>query len=285
MISIYKTVVKKPKVLDNDNIQLKLLDIISEQSPGEKIKNLYNHSEVRIALNKLYNNKCAYCEQKIPEGYSERIDHFRPKNKIRKVDNHKGYWWLGYEWTNLLPTCEKCNIKKSNKFPLKNGENTRISDNLENEEFLQNKTFNFSNFKIDRLEKEERLLLKPEIDKVEEHLFFIPTGEIKYLTEKGEKSIEVYDLNRNSLILERRRIIDEVINDIIDIFSNYEQHTDLLKKLFKNKVEYTEEKDYSFFRFFIKYFFNSFVVLDLENLQFSDISKILINEYEKRITY
>ena len=283
MISIDKTKIEKPEILNNDNIQSKLLEIIEEQRPGEKIRNLYNNNKVRIALNKLYNNKFAYCEQKIPEGYSERIDHFRPKNRIKGVDNHKGYWWLGYEWTNLLPTCEKCNVKKSNQFPLKK-DSTRISNNLEKEDFLQNNEFIFNNFKIENLEKEERLLLNPEIDIVEEHLFFLPTGEIKHLTEKGEKSIEVYDLNRNKIILERRRIIDEIINDIIDIFSNFKQHNDLLRKLFNDKIEYAKEKDYSFFRYFIKNLFNSFVICYLENLKFIDISKILITEYKKHIT-
>ena len=281
MISIDKTKVRKPSVLDNNTIHKDLLKIKDKEKPGKEINNLYNHKDVRAKLDKLYNNKCAYCEQKIPEGYSARIDHFRPKNRIKGVENHKGYYWLGYEWTNLLPTCEKCNIKKSNKFPLSENESTRISDNLELEGFLQNKKFIFEKFKLEKLEKENRLLLNPEIDKVEDHLYFLPTGEIKYLTEKGEKSIEVYDLNRNSLIIERRSIIDDIICEIIDIFSNYQEHKDLLRKFFLDKIEYTEASEYSLFRFFIKNFFNSFVISDLINLNFVDISKILI-EYKPK---
>jgi uncharacterized protein (TIGR02646 family) len=282
MISIDKTTVEKPSVLDNNTIQSRLLKIKNKEKPGKEINNLYNDKDVRATLNELYNNKCAYCEGITNTAkFTSRIDHFRPKNGIKSVENHKGYFWLGYEWSNLLPTCEKCNIKKSNEFPLLEEESTRISDNLEVEGFLENNNFNFDNFNIKKLEKENRLLLNPEIDKVEEHLYFSPTGEIKYLTDKGEKSIEVYDLNRNSLILERRSIIDDIIQEVIDIFSNYQQHSDLLMKFFNDKIAYTEENEYSFFRFFIKHFFNSFVISDLDNLQFTDISKILTNEYEK----
>lgn len=282
MISIDKTQIEKPDVLDNNTIQNKLLEIMVENRPGKKVNRLYNHEDVRVALNELYNNKCAYCEGMANTAqFTSRIDHFRPKDGIKGVENHKGYFWLGYEWTNLLPTCEKCNIKKSNQFPLTNGEKTRISDDVEQEGFLSNDHFLFDNFKIDKLEREDRLLLNPEIDRVKEHLYFSPTGEIKHLTEKGKKSIEVYDLNRNSLILERRSIIDSIIQEVIDIFSNYQYHSDLLKKLFQEKIEYTESSEYSFFRFFIKHFFNSFVLCDLDYLQFGDISTILTNEYER----
>ncbi len=280
MISIDKSLVNKPSVLDDSWIESKLLKIKDDKNPGKKITTKYNHDQVRYALNRLYNNKCAYCEGIANTSkFTSRIDHYRPKDKIKGVENHKGYYWLGYEWTNLLPTCEKCNIKKSNKFPLSENESTRISDNLELEGFLQNGKFIFEKFKLEKLEKENRLLLNPEIDKVEEHLYFSPTGEIKHLTKKGEKSIEVYDLNRNSLILERRSIIDDIIREIIDIFSNYQEHNDLLEKFFLDKIEYTKDSEYSLFRFFIKKFFNSFVISDLMTLNFADISKILI-EYK-----
>ncbi len=282
MISIDKTKIDKPAVFDNTVIQTKLLDIKDKEKPGKDINSLYNHDTVRTALNELYNNKCAYCEGIANSAqFTSRIDHYRPKNGIKNIKNHKGYWWLGYEWTNLLPTCEKCNIKKSNQFPLKLN-TTRISDNLDKEYFFKNNEFIFNNFTIDKLEKEDRLLLNPEIDKVEEHLFFSPTGEIKYLTDKGKKSIEVYDLNRSSLIFERRAIIDDIIREIIDIFSNYNQYEDLLKKFFKDKIEYTKKKEYSFLRFFIINFFKLFIISSLENLHFNEISKILTIEYQKK---
>ena len=284
MISIDKTKVKKPDVLGNNTIQNNLLEIKDKEKPGKEINNLYNHENVRATLNKLYNNKCAYCEgiTNTPQ-FTSRIDHFRPKNGIKNVKNHKGYFWLGYEWSNLLPTCEKCNIKKSNEFPLLEGKSTRISDNLKEEGFLEGNKFKFENFNINNLEKENRLLLNPEIDKVEEHLYFLPTGEIAGLTEKGKKSIEIYDLNRSSLIFERRKIIDYIIYEIIDMFLNYQQYNDLLKQFFNNKIAYTEKSEYSLFRFFIKHFFKLFVITEIENLKLTDISKILTYEYKNNL--
>ncbi len=197
MISIDKTKIDRPKVLNNTIwIEEQLLKIKDYEKPGNEIKNRYKHKEVKTALCKLYHNKCAYCEGKIPEGFSERIDHFRPKNGIGKgedkIKNHKGYYWLAYEWTNLLPTCEKCNGIKSNKFPLEN-DNTRITDDLITEKFIVKDKFVFENFNINKLETEKRLLLNPEIDKIEEHLYFYPNGEIKHLTEKGKKLLKFMD--------------------------------------------------------------------------------------------
>jgi uncharacterized protein (TIGR02646 family) len=213
MISIDKSVVKKPDILSDNEISRKLSSLKSDANQGRKITNLYNETEVIEKLLKLYNNKCCACEQEA----ELEIDHFRPKNRINEKPNHKGYYWLGYEWTNLLPICSRCNKFKSNQFPLKN-ENTRISDNLEQEGFLKNGEFVFENFKIQNLEKEERLLLNPEIDKVEKHLLFLPTGEINHISEKGNKTIEIYKLNRNWLIGKRSKIIENQIDEIIEIF-------------------------------------------------------------------
>jgi len=73
-----------------------------------------------------YSKKCAYCERSI-RGHSVRVDHFRPKVGILRNDGqavrlrdaaaeHPGYYFLAYEWRNLLPTCEHCNVAKSNRF-------------------------------------------------------------------------------------------------------------------------------------------------------------------------
>ncbi len=281
MISINKNT--KPTILENDIIQTKLLSIKDTEKPGKKINNLYNDNSVRIALNELYNNKCAYCEGIANTSkFVSRIDHYRPKNGIKNIKNHKGYYWLAYEWTNLLPTCEKCNIKKSNQFPL-NNEDTRISDNLEKEGFLQKNNFVFEKFNLKQLENEERLLLNPEIDKVEEHLYFSITGEIKHLTEKGKKSINVYDLNRSSLIFERRKIVDDMFREIFDILSNYKHHKELLKKFLLDKVAYSKKDEYSLFRSFVSNFFDIFIISSLKNFGFTEFSKILTEQYKIHI--
>ncbi len=284
MISIDKSVVKKPDILSDNEISKKLLGIKNDANPGKKITNLYNEAEVKVKLLKLYNNKCCACEQEA----ELEIDHFRPKNKIKEKTNHKGYYWLSYEWTNLLPICSRCNKFKSNQFPLKN-ENTRISDNLEQEGFLKNGEFIFENFKIQNLEKEERLLLNPEIDKVEEHLLFLPTGEITNLTEKDEKTIKIYKLNRNWLIDKRWNIIENQIDDIIKIFIEWGEDQKLKKRFFdffNNELKPDKTKNYSRFRYFIFEYFDIFVVEKLKDMGFEIHAKELenfFNEWKKQL--
>ncbi len=275
MISINKNTVEKPTVLkDVDWISKKLVEIKEEAKPGKKIEGRYNSYDVKNVLNSLYHNKCGYCEGKSNTAkFSSRIDHYRPKNGIRanklNIDNHKGYYWLGYEWTNLIPTCEKCNRNKSNQFPLKD-ENTRISDNLEKEGFMVSGEFIFERFDISKLTKEERLLLNPEIDDVEKHFYFLPSGEIKALTKEAEITIDVYDLNRSSLILERKQISDDIFRDILEIFGNEdfssESYNDLLKKVWSDKVKFTDKDEYSRYKYFICNYFDFFIIKKFEML-------------------
>ena len=112
MIKIDKSKVAKPTVLEDDTIKKHLKNRISEKEPGGKIGKPYNDDEVRETLKTLYNSKCGYCEGEIKVSNSTpRIEHYRPKNGIKGIskDKHKGYYWLGYEWTNLLLACEVCN--------------------------------------------------------------------------------------------------------------------------------------------------------------------------------
>jgi uncharacterized protein (TIGR02646 family) len=76
-----------------------------QAAPNKKI---YGHKTVRDALLKAQNEKCAYCESKVRE--SAPIDHFRPTSR---------YYWLAYDWENLLVGCGECNSTyKGERFPL-----------------------------------------------------------------------------------------------------------------------------------------------------------------------
>lgn len=62
--------------------------------------------------------KCCFCEQKINEQDSQ-VEHYRPKTQVKtEQGNILGYWWLAYEWLNLVVSCATCNRQKSIKFPL-----------------------------------------------------------------------------------------------------------------------------------------------------------------------
>lgn len=97
------------------------------------------------SLDGAFHGKCVYCESDISSSQRIDIDHYRPKGAIKDsngkkikvtvngVENdHPGYYWLAYDWRNLVPTCQLCNqankrradggkaIGKLDYFPLQN---------------------------------------------------------------------------------------------------------------------------------------------------------------------
>jgi len=86
-------------------------------------KTIYGHETVKRALVKAQQDKCCFCESKVSHIASGHIEHFRPKGGVCQTENETlakpGYFWLAYEWTNLLFACELCNSRhKRNLFPL-----------------------------------------------------------------------------------------------------------------------------------------------------------------------
>ncbi|MDQ2731738.1 MAG: hypothetical protein M3Y56_08780 [Armatimonadota bacterium] len=84
---------------------------------------VYGHATVRQSLAEAQYNKCCFCEVKLRPGND--IEHFRPKGAYRqgaKVPLNKfGYYWLAYDWNNLLLACKTCNQQyKRSFFPLAN---------------------------------------------------------------------------------------------------------------------------------------------------------------------
>jgi uncharacterized protein (TIGR02646 family) len=184
---------------------------------SHKVVGGYNAESVQKKLRKYQGHKCIYCES-IPIGTSAfRVDHFRPKKHLAEDSNHSGYFWLAYEWTNLVHSCETCNGKKSNKFPISNPKQRvalSTTDTFPSEADRKLESPILSN--------EERLLLHPEIDKVENHLRFLWNGLIEGVDEKGKTTIEVCDLNRGDLIWRRKRKIDSYWTKLITSLNDYE---------------------------------------------------------------
>ena len=98
-------------------------------TPDEK------RSRVEDQLALSYHNKCAYCERL----EKADIEHYRPKKKVAEDNTHNGYYWLCYEWTNLLPSCVKCNREgaKHSKFPI-------LGTRVYTPSFLSNSQLNLS---------------------------------------------------------------------------------------------------------------------------------------------
>lgn len=150
--------------------------------------------------------KCAYCEGSLRK--HDDLDHYRPARKVtdeednpifvRNGENHKqehpGYYWLAYDWRNLLPACSDCNrwwklgtilIGKANRFPVEGTHAFRQGDET----------------------TEKPLLLNPVFDNPEDHLEIDSDGYFspKEGSTKAELSIRIFGLNiRDDLRAHRR---------------------------------------------------------------------------------
>lgn len=125
-------------------------------------------------------DKCCFCETKISAGSHGDVEHYRPKKGVTEDPSHGGYWWLAYEPTNLLLSCQVCNQSyKGNQFPLK-------------DEAKRAKTPD------DSLSDEEPLLLNPLMCDPERHIGW--RAEMPYdKTDEGLKTIELVGLDRDKI--------------------------------------------------------------------------------------
>ncbi len=88
-------------------------------------RSVYAHTQVKQALREAQHDKCAYCETKSPRSH-DVVEHYRPKQGWRQKPEmtlrRPEYFWLAYDWDNLVFACDMCNDggHKQNLFPLSN---------------------------------------------------------------------------------------------------------------------------------------------------------------------
>ena len=163
--------------------------------------------------------KCAYCEAaNIDATAFGDVEHFRPKGRTRQSEddvwNYPGYYWLAYEWENLFFVCQVCNQQfKKNYFPLASSMVRSMNPN----EKLESST--------------QTLLIHPSNDEPEKHIEF-SREYVKGKTEKGQKSIEVFGLDRTSLDDLRREHLEKLRRDkLLSIFELEDFTETKIKKL------------------------------------------------------
>jgi hypothetical protein len=159
----------------------------------------------RQVLFDCFHNKCAYCELRFILSQTGDVEHFRPKAGVvgddgkpvtRRNKKHPGYYWLAYDWHNLLPSCEKCNrptrgrdgklTGKGNRFPLLSGEHSWSPEPAE-------------------MAGEVPMLINPVDEDPAQHLVLdTATGIMGYLTERGRVCIDLFGLNREGMPEARR---------------------------------------------------------------------------------
>jgi hypothetical protein len=167
------------------------------------------YKEAMPFLLRLTHDKCAYCEVVITSNQPGDVEHYRPKGRIKELDgkvvraiiggeevDHPGYWWLCYEWRNLLPSCIDCNRRrrhgedgtpagKADLFPISGRRAIRPTDALDDE---------------------HALLLNPseETFKPEDHFQPKPDGTIQPKTPEAQTSCEMLGLNVREKLVKSR---------------------------------------------------------------------------------
>lgn len=180
------------------------LQIIEDADSGKPLKFKERiWKKFKPFLEDLFNKKCAYCEGIYEAGTWMDVEHYRPKAKVTLDGNpqnilkitdakgeeieHPGYYWLAYDWRNLLLSCKKCNSGKGkmNQFPIK-GRRAASPEDL--------------------LQEEDPLILNPYGGfKTEKHLNFGLNGFVAGITEKGKTTVKICNLNREELQSSRQR--------------------------------------------------------------------------------
>jgi uncharacterized protein (TIGR02646 family) len=162
----------------------------------------------RDAILRLFHGKCAYCESQLTaDQHKGDVDHFRPKKRVTDEHgnpiDHPGYFWLAYKWTNLLPACAACNRPGTDLDGSKGGKWDKFPVGGQ-----RAKRFN------DPLPPEDPWLIDPYHDDPAEHLIFDHiTGFIAGKTPKGQRTIDILNLNREDLAAMRKRFAKSAGDD------------------------------------------------------------------------
>ena len=178
--------------------------------------------------------KCAYCECPITDFQHGDVEHFRPKAGVTDENDqpilikddqgngvtnangtpkeHPGYYWLAYDWRNLIPACIKCNrpskdgdvrFGKHSRFPVVGPHAQEPGDEL----------------------SEKPLLINPANgqaeDDPEQHLFVEgETGVMGFKSDRGDMCIKIFGLNvRDQLVTDRKtaqRSAKSLLSDLRD---------------------------------------------------------------------
>lgn len=213
--------------LTKENCNLYLADT-SSYDTGEKkfnfLSEVYGCAKVKNALITAHNAKCCYCESKPLDTSYGAVEHFRPKGaSIQEKKQNKiypGYYWLAYDWENLLFICTRCNTNKGSYFPLENP-TKRVKNHSE------------------LISVEIPLFIHPALDNPLEHITFHNEAVVG-LTDKGDTTIEYMGLKRTDLFESRLKVFKD-FKDFIHLAKglyNQENNIELYNQVIQRIKEY-----------------------------------------------
>ena len=225
MIPVIKDYENRPGKIDflsNGPILEKIRNALKEKEKHEPSSNYYrgdwkDETSVLQHLFDLYHYKCAYCEAELECCQSAlQVEHYRPKRSYRPKQeeafdgkrHHEGYYWLTYEWSNLLLACSTCNGGKGAQFPV---EGQRVAGPEVPDDFTE--PANLKAFRADeQMYRDERpLLLNPERDNLKGHFGFTAQGEMITHTRRAETTVALCKLNRKLLCSVRKKVLNDLL--------------------------------------------------------------------------
>jgi uncharacterized protein (TIGR02646 family) len=211
---------------------------IKDEISVSKIKNIikkkefhqrYKQKDVKEFLSRIYNQKCAFCEQEIAEcinnelgDCSSTVEHYRPKSI---------YYWVAFSWDNLLWCCHRCNQNKKNTFDV-----TKKLGTFKKVTFLRkNRTHNMSKI-YSRIENP--FMINPELESVLNKLSFVD-GIISSTDSRVQYTISTCRLDRDDLNEKRLEILEAFIANAKKRNRLNKSYKDVLDNL---KEEFINEK-------------------------------------------
>ena len=167
--------------------------------PDERLKEIDKRAsiwqEIKDVLAEYSHSKCWYCESRQDRSDND-VDHFRPKGRVAECQEHKGYWWLAFNWMNYRFSCTYCNRRRRDRVTGHSGGKQDHFPLLDEE--------NRACCREDDLEVEQPCLLDPTDEADPGLLWFNQYGEAvpRYdeqrhlrLYQRARMSIELYHLN------------------------------------------------------------------------------------------
>jgi len=196
---------------------------------------IYGCREVKDTLLKIQKGTCCYCESKFRATSYGAVEHYRPKggyqqDKSDSTLHQPGYFWLAYDWSNLLYSCTVCNSSyKKNYFPLKNSKVRATSISTQD------------------VSHEEPTILNPyelSDDEIANHLIFI-NADVYWLSDEGRDTIDYCGLNREELREARLKKFNDLstIEDEYSLLSGGHMSdiaNNMMKKRIASEIEYGE---------------------------------------------
>ncbi|MDQ8015235.1 MAG: hypothetical protein REI96_22505 [Flavobacterium nitrogenifigens] len=183
--------VSKTTKNESDYLSDSILYTSAVNNRNKKVKsfefdsNIYGHKDVKGQLIGDQFEKCCFCEAKFIENSYGDVEHFRPKTAYTNLKSksliYPGYYWLAYDWNNLMFSCEKCNRSyKKNHFPLDDESTRKLFHNHPN-----------------ILDDEDSLLVNPITEEPTDFITFksnipVPVNNSK----KGKMTIDIFKLER-----------------------------------------------------------------------------------------